>query len=86
MYWSQLSKFVCKITEKGNETWETQDYKKYHDDVLFAAVFSYICSISFIHRPPKNIEREQDAVRITYEWKRDAKGQLYRSEKRVKVY
>lgn len=86
VFWYQLSKFVCKITEKGNETWETQDYKKYHDDVLFSTNFSYICSISFIHRPPRNIEQEQDKVRVTFEMRRDSKGQLYRQPVRKKIY
>lgn len=65
--WVQLSTFVCKISEKGNETWETHDKKKYHDDVLFALVFAYICSLSFSFRLPDN--RAADEKREKVYWK-----------------
>ena len=77
-FWIQLSTFVCKITDKGNETWETHDRRKYHDDVLFSTVFSYICSVSFDHRPPRNMERKEDLVTTRWETYRDGEGSLRR--------
>lgn len=77
-FWGQLRYFVCKVTAAGNETWGTQDTKKYFDDVLFAAVFAYICSICYTHRPPKNIDREQDMVKIRFELQRGPDGMLKR--------
>lgn len=77
-FWEQLSTFVCTITDAGNETWGTEDKRKYHDDVLFAVVFAYICSLSFIHRPPKNIETAQNTVKIKHKLVRRPDGTLTR--------
>ena len=65
-FWVQLSTFVCKITEKGNETWETHDKRKYHDDVLFAVVFAYICSLSFDFRLPDNRRASERIDRVVW--------------------
>ena len=84
-FWKQLSTFVCKISEKGNETWETQDYRKYHDDVLYSTVFSYICSVSFHFRPPRNLSRKEDMFSTEYELQRDGSGELRRVPVRKKI-
>ncbi|MHA1974622.1 MAG: hypothetical protein ACTSW1_16600 [Candidatus Hodarchaeales archaeon] len=65
-FWNQLTTFVCKVSDAGNETWETQDKRKYHDDVLFAAVFAYICSISFDFRLPDNRTASESKERIIW--------------------
>jgi hypothetical protein len=42
----QLRTFVCTINSTtGHESWGTVDKKSFHDDVLFALVFAYICSM-----------------------------------------
>ena len=83
-FWVQLATFVCKISDAGNETWETQDKRKYHDDVLFSTVFSYICSISFSYRPPRNLERKEDSHYISYELVRIG-GKLTRKPVKKKI-
>ena len=77
-FWEQLRTFVCKISEKGNETWETQDKRKYHDDVLFSTVFSYICSIAYQFRPPRNTTRKQDVSSVVWELRTKSDGTLTR--------
>ena len=62
----QLKTFVCKISKDGkNETWGTQDTRYYDDDVLFAIVFSYLCSISCNRNPYSSEERSKAKVPIT---------------------
>ena len=54
----QLKTFICKLSKDGkHETWQTQDTRYYDDDVLFAIVFSYLCSIS-CNRNPYDKETE----------------------------
>lgn len=66
VFWEQLSRFICKITEKGNETWETADKRKYNDDVLFAVVFAYICALSYSHKEIQNAESVSRKQRVVY--------------------
>jgi len=84
-FFIQLRTFICTVTASGNETWGTADKRKYHDDVLFAVVFSYICSLSFAHLPPKEIKSEEDKYVVRYELKRDGRGELRRVEVRKKI-
>lgn len=84
-FWKQLSTFICKISEKGSETWETQDYRKYHDDTLYSTVFSYICSLAFHFKPPRNLSRKEDMYKVEYELVRNADGELRRMPVRKKI-
>ena len=77
-FWKQMRNFVCTVTEAGNETWGTADVRKYFDDVLFASVFAYICSMCYTHRPPRNLDREQDKISVKYEFVRGSDGMLKR--------
>ena len=82
-FWDQLGKFICTVTDKGTETWGTQDVRKYFDDVLFGGTFSYICASSFEFKPPKNLERTEENVKYKYKLARDANGNLYRKQVRA---
>jgi len=55
----QLTTFVCKATRTGKPTWQPLDKRHYYDDALDAAVFAYICSLSFFDLIPKNITTER---------------------------
>jgi len=81
----QLRTFICTVTDKGNETWGTADKRKYHDDVLFAGVFAYICSLSYEHMPPKEIKSDEDMYVIRHELVRGKDGNLRREEVRKKI-
>jgi len=85
-FFIQLRTFICTVTASGNETWGTSDRRKYHDDVLFAVVFAYICSLSYTHLIPKEIKSEEDRYRVSYEVKRDKDGMLTRVPVRKKIY
>jgi len=85
VFFIQLRTFVCTITDSGNETWGTADKRKYHDDVLFAVVFSYICSLSYSHLIPKEIKSEADKYIVRHELYRDHNGNLSRREVRKRV-
>jgi len=85
-FFIQLRTFICTITASGNETWGTADKRKYHDDVLFAVVFAYICSLSYTHLQPKEIKSEEDRYKISYELRRDKDGMLERVPVRKKIF
>ncbi len=82
----QLRTFVCTVTASGNETWGTADKRKYHDDVLFAVVFSYICSLSYAHIEPKEINSSKESIKISYQIYRDKYGNLGRRITRKNAY
>jgi hypothetical protein len=52
--WIQLKTFVRKTTSAGNEVFKVENAKFYHDDVIDAVVYSYICAQSFAHLTPVN--------------------------------
>ena len=81
---NQLRTFVCKISESGATKWGTPDSRKFQDDTLFALVFSYICSLTYIHREPMNMEIEGNSVRIEHVLTRDKNGNLRRVPKTIK--
>ena len=55
---------MCKVSKDGrSEVWGTSDTRYYDDDVLFAIVFSYICSISST-RIPYSLEQESKKSRV----------------------
>lgn len=85
VFFDQLLTFICTFTDKGNETWGTQDRRYFHDDVLDAAVFSYICRITFEEKKPKSLESEQGTYVTKYPVTIDKYGNLTRTEKRVRV-
>ncbi len=74
----QLRTFTCTITASGNETWGVDDRRKHHDDVLFAIVFAYICSLCYDHLEPRELTSEVQRTRKTYPLVRDANGNLTR--------
>jgi len=82
----QLRTFTCKVTDSGKQTWGVQDVRKYHDDVLFAATFAYICSLCYAHIPPKEIKSEQQKYRTEFQLRRDDNGELYRARVRIKIH
>ncbi len=81
----QLRTFTCTITAAGNETWGTSDKRKYFDDVLFAAVFAYICSLSFSSVEPKEIKNDEDVYTFKSELYRDHNGNLARRDIRKRL-
>ncbi|PHS03983.1 MAG: hypothetical protein COA88_14625 [Kordia sp.] len=81
----QLRTFVCKVTNNGTETWGTIDTKKYDDDVLFAIVFAYICSLCYEHTPPKERESELKSFNVSRVLSRDNDGGLYYREKKERT-
>lgn len=82
----QLRTFVCTITKSGNESWGTVDPQKYHDDVLFAIVFAYICSLSYEHLTPFEIKSEMERYKTQQKLVRGKDGKLTRVEVRVPIY
>ena len=84
-FFLQLKTFICTVTDSGNETWGTADKRTYHDDILFAVVFSYICSLSYSHLPPKEIKSESDRFKMSYELFRDKDGNIDRREVRKRI-
>ena len=84
--YEQLRTFVCSLTEAGNETWGVANKKKYHDDVLFAVVYSYICSLSYESLTPKELKSEQDHYKIEYKLVRGRDGMLTRSPVKTKIH
>ena len=78
----QLKTFVCTITDKGSVTWGTKDKRSYHDDLLFADTYSYICPQCF-NRVPKKISGEHRDYKMRYEVRRNADGMLTRVPVRV---
>ena len=83
-FWKQLTTFICTISDKGNESWGTQDPRKYHDDTLFSTVFAYICAISFAYKPPRNSKRKEDSYVVEYELQR-VNGELRRVPVKRKI-
>jgi hypothetical protein len=83
----QLRTFVCTINSTtGHESWGTVDKKSFHDDVLFALVFSYICSLVYEQsHPPKEILSETDKYKYIYKLVRDGDGKLTRKREKVEV-
>jgi len=74
----QLRTFTCTITKAGNETWGVAEKRKHHDDVLFAIVFAYICSLCYEHLEPKELTSESQKYKKDYKLTRDSNGRLTR--------
>jgi len=86
VFFIQLRTFICTVTASGNETWGTADKRKYHDDVLFAVVFAYICSLSYSDLIPKEIKSDADRYKTVYKLVRGGDGNLTRQEVRKKIF
>lgn len=84
-FFIQLRTFQCTVTQSGQETWGTADKRKYHDDVLFAVVFAYICSLSYSHLTPREIKGDSDRYVNSSELYRDTNGNLNRRTVRKKI-
>lgn len=59
-FWQQLKTFTCKISDSGNEKWESIDKKYYKDDVVFSQAFAYICSLSYEHIKPVEVGNSEN--------------------------
>ena len=70
----QLRTFACTVSERGVTTWSVTDRRRYHDDVLYAVVFSYICSLCYDHREPKKLDGEAEKFVTKYELVRTGDG------------
>jgi len=84
-FWIQLRTFICTVTDKGNTTWGTADKRKYNDDVIYAAVFSYICSLCYDHLVPKEYKNEEEKYITEYPLVRNGDGNLTRVPVKKKV-
>lgn len=80
----QLRTFICKMTESGNVTWGVADKRKYHDDVLYAMVFAYICMQCYDHKPPVEIGHESQNYRWVHKLVRK-NGKLDRVRVKEKI-
>ncbi len=65
----QLKTFVCNITRSGNDSWGPVDNRYYHDDAIWAIVYSYIAASCYTSRIPKSTAEEAKAKRVV--WKTD---------------
>ena len=75
----QLRTFGCTITASGATVWAVQDKKRYKDDVLYAVVFAYICSLCYSDREFKQVSTtSKKRGRISYELQRGKDGMLTR--------
>lgn len=81
----QLQTFTCTVTAKGAEVWGVSDKRQFQDDVLYAAVFAYICRMAFDHKQPYKL----DSDTVTYVTKnklvRKPDGTLTRVATRVPI-
>jgi len=84
-FFIQLKTFVCTVNQKGNESWGPVDRRYYKDDVLFACVFSYICSLCYINEIPEKIDSEDKRTVIRHELRRDANWNLTRVPVRKRI-
>lgn len=83
--WRQLRTFTCTFTESGKETWGTSDYRKYHDDVLFACAFAYICRESYDYLNPFDANVEGGGYRTESRYVRNSDGTLSVQRKKIRL-
>ena len=74
----QLKTFVCNLTRSGNDTWGPADNRYYHDDSIWAIVYSYIAASCYSHRIPTNTEADIDVNKVVYESYYDSNYNLKR--------
>ena len=81
----QLRTFTCIMTPTGGTVWGVMDKRRYKDDVLYAFVFAYICSLCCT-REPRKIGGTEDKYVISYEVVIGADGNLTRQPVRKKLH
>jgi hypothetical protein len=81
----QLRTFSCTLTASGAAVWSVVDRRRYKDDVLYAVVFAYICSLCYDNREPRKLEGVEEKYITTYDLVRGEDG-LTRVPRRKKVY
>ena len=82
----QARTFVCSLTERGVETWGTKDATKFHDDLLLAYVFAYICGMCYDNLLPYSVESDKAKLyKDKFKLVRDKSGNLTREKVRVKI-
>jgi len=74
----QLRTFSCSLTASGAAVWKVSDKRRYKDDVLYAIVFAYICSLCYDNREPKRLESVNDRYVTKHELVRGSDGGLTR--------
>jgi hypothetical protein len=85
-FFIQLKTFVSSTTARGNETWGPADRKHYNDDILFAAVFSYICAQCFPDEKPYCVDEDKKGgIKIVSRLARDKNYNMYRVYEKVKT-
>lgn len=81
----QLRTFGCTITATGATVWSVTDKRRYKDDVLYAIVFAYICSLCYTHRELKKVGSTEEKHVVRYELVRGKDGMLTRQPVRKKI-
>jgi hypothetical protein len=81
----QLRTFSCTLTASGAAVWSVTDKRRYKDDVLYAVVFAYICSLCYDNREPKKLAGVEEKYITTYDLVRGDDG-LTRVPRRKKIY
>lgn len=61
-YFEQLRTFVCHVTDGGRDTWGPMNKKYFKDDILFGAVFSYICA-EIVYKDLRPIDTQNEVKR-----------------------
>lgn len=74
----QLKTFVCKTTRTGSDSWGPSDNRYYHDDSIWAIVYSYLAATCYVHKPPKNTDEEIKNMKVSYETYYDSHFNLKR--------
>lgn len=83
-FWHQLKTFVSETTDNGKETWGPVNRKYFKDDILFAAVYAYICAeLVYYDRIPVNISEKAKKVQFKTELQYDNDFNLTRVTKKV---
>ena len=82
----QLRTFICTFSKSGNETWGTQDARHFHDDVLFAGAFAYICRQCNEFRDPVCFKDESTRFVQRYKLVRDDNGHLSRQQVNKRIF
>ena len=61
--WHQLKTFTSESTDGGKSVWGPSNRKYFKDDVLFAAVYAYICAHKvYYDRVPTSLSQEAKKV------------------------
>lgn len=82
-YFKQLTTFTCTVTQKGAEVWGVSDKRQFQDDILYGAVFAYICRLSFDRKVPQNIEGLKNNYTVRWKMVRNKDLTLSRVAERV---